>query len=383
MKITDFKITYWEGEAERAIGDANGPYGSKRLPGSFLEIFTDEGITGYSLIGNGYVEKLFPLLEGKDPRSVIGLWKEMNDLVFKGGNEGERCDAISAIDLALWDLKAKIADQPLWKLLGSSTNSVKAYASGIDLNLTDDEIYKFYSRMADMGIDAGKLKVGLDLDSDERRLGIVKDALSKASDRPLLCIDSNEYWSPKQAIRFISKLEEKFDITWAEEPARRWDYNGLKKVSDNIKAAVATGENINDLAEFMPLIDNAVDIVEVGMGTTGLTGAMKVANMAYAYELPVAMMNCPGNTMAHLATNLPNHMMMEVVDNGRELFFNTDHHIADGKIILGDKPGFGIEVDFDKLNQLKVEKHSTPKYESYPFPRREGAGLIIKPLEKD
>ena len=384
MTITDFKITYWEGEAERAIGDANGPYGSKRLPGSFLEIFTDEGITGYSLIGNGYVEKLFPLLEGKDPRSVIGLWKEMNDLVFKGGNEGERCDAISAIDLALWDLKAKIADQPLWKLLGSSTNSVKAYASGIDLNLTDDEIYKFYSRMADMGIDAGKLKVGLDLVSDERRLGIVKDALSKASDRPLLCIDSNEYWSPKQAIRFISKLEEKFDITWAEEPARRWDYNGLKKVSDNIKAAVATGENINDLAEFMPLIDNgAVDIVEIGMGTTGLTGAMKVANMAYAYELPVAMMNCPGNTMAHLATNLPNHMMMEVVDNGRELFFNTDHHIADGKIILGDKPGFGIDVDFDKLNELKVEKHSTPKHESYPFPRREGAGLIIKPLEKD
>ncbi|MBK66394.1 MAG: racemase [Chloroflexi bacterium] len=384
MKITDFKITYWEGKAERAIGDANGPYGSNRLPGSFLEIFTDEGITGYSLIGNGYVEKLFPLIEGKDPRSVIGLWKEMNDLVFKGGNEGERCDAISAIDLALWDLKAKIADQPLWKLLGSSTNSVKAYASGIDLNLTDDEIFEFYSRMADKGIDAGKLKVGLDLDSDERRLGIVKDALSKASDRPLLCIDSNEYWSPKQAIRFISKLEEKFDITWAEEPARRWDYNGLKKVSDNIKAAVATGENINDLAEFMPLIDNgAVDIVEVGMGTTGLTGAMKVANMAYAYELPVAMMNCPGNTMAHLATNLPNHMMMEVVDNGRELFFNTDHHIADGKIILGDKPGFGIDVDFDKLNELKVDKHSTPKHESYPFPRREGAGLIIKPLEKD
>ena len=384
MKITDFKITYWEGEAERAIGDANGPYGSKRLPGSFLEIYTDENITGYALIGNSYVEKIFPILEGKDPRSVIGIWKEMNDLVFKGGNEGERCDAISAIDLALWDLKAKIADQPLWKLLGSSTNRVKAYASGIDLNLTDDEIFKFYSRMADMGIDAGKLKVGLDLKSDEKRLGIMKEALSKANDRPLLCIDSNEYWSPKQAIRFIGKLEEKFDITWAEEPARRWDYNGLKKVSDNIKAAVATGENINDLSEFMPLIDNgAVDIVEVGMGTTGLTGAMKVANMAFAYELPVAMMNCPGNTMSHLATNLPNHFMMEVVDNGRELFFDTDHHIEDGQIIIGNEPGFGISVDFDKLNNLKVDSHSTPKHESSPFPRREGAGLIIKPLEED
>ena len=384
MKITDFKLTYWEGEAKRSIGDANGPYGSNRLPGSFLEIFTDENITGYALIGNSYVEKIFPLLEGKDPRSVLGIWKEMNDLVFKGGNEGERCDAISAVDLALWDLKAKIADQPLWKLLGSSNNKVKAYASGIDLNLTDEEIYEFYSGMADKGIDAGKLKVGLDLESDEKRLGIMKDALSKANNRPLLCIDSNEYWSPKQAIRFIGKLEEKFDITWAEEPARRWDYNGLKKVSDNIKAAVATGENINDLAEFMPLIDNgAVDIVEVGMGTTGLTGAMKVANMAYAYELPVAMMNCPGNTMAHLATVLPNHMMMEVVDNGRELFFNTDHHIEDGQIILGNKPGFGITVDYDKLNNLKVDKHTTPKHESYPFPRREGAGLVIKPLGED
>ena len=384
MKITDFKLTYWEGEAKRSIGDANGPYGSNRLPGSFLEIFTDENITGYALIGNNYVEKIFPLLEGKDPRSVLGIWKEMNDLVFKGGNEGERCDAISAVDLALWDLKAKIADQPLWKLLGSSNNKVKAYASGIDLNLKDEEIYEFYSGMADKGIDAGKLKVGLDLESDEKRLGIMKDALSKANNRPLLCIDSNEYWSPKQAIRFIGKLEEKFDITWAEEPARRWDYNGLKKVSDNIKAAVATGENINDLAEFMPLIDNgAVDIVEVGMGTTGLTGAMKVANMAYAYELPVAMMNCPGNTMAHLATVLPNHMMMEVVDNGRELFFETDHHIEDGQIILGNKPGFGITVDYDKLNALKVDKHTTPKYESYPFPRREGAGLVIKPLGED
>ena len=384
MKITDFKLTNWEGEAKRAIGDANGPYGSNRLPGSFLEIFTDENITGYALIGNSYVEKIFPLLEGKDPRSVLGIWKEMNDLVFKGGNEGERCDAISAVDLALWDLKAKIADQPLWKLLGSSNNKVKAYASGIDLNLTDEEIYEFYSGMADKGIDAGKLKVGLDLESDEKRLGIMKDALSKANNRPLLCIDSNEYWSPKQAIRFIGKLEEKFDITWAEEPARRWDYNGLKKVSDNIKAAVATGENINDLAEFMPLIDNgAVDIVEVGMGTTGLTGAMKVANMAYAYELPVAMMNCPGNTMAHLATVLPNHMMMEVVDNGRELFFNTDHHIEDGQIILGNKPGFGITVDYDKLNALKVDKHTTPKHESFPFPRREGAGLVIKPLGED
>ena len=159
--------------------------------------------------------------------------------------------------------------------------------------------------------------------------------------------------------------------------------NADEDMKDELLYDYMDGENINDLAEFMPLIDNgAVDIVEVGMGTTGLTGAMKVANMAFAYELPVAMMNCPGNTMSHLATNLPNHFMMEVVDNGRELFFDTDHHIEDGQIIIGNEPGFGISVDFDKLNNLKVDSHSTPKHESSPFPRREGAGLIIKPFEE-
>ena len=69
-------------------------------------------------------------------------------------------------------------------------------------------------------------------------------------------------------------------------------------------------------------------------------------------ELPVAMMNCPGNTMAHLATNLPNHMMMEVVDNGRELFFNTDHHIADGKIILGNSSRPSTSTEPSSIGQV-------------------------------
>ena len=183
----------------------------------------------------------------------------------------------------------------------------------------------------------------------------------------------------KRSIKELSKLNE--DLI-EKNLADKRKINSLEGKITDLKTDIS--ENINDLAEFMPLIDNgAVDIVEVGMGTTGLTGAMKVANMAFAYELPVAMMNCPGNTMSHLATNLPNHFMMEVVDNGRELFFDTDHHIEDGQIIIGNEPGFGISVDFDKLNNLKVDSHSIPKYESSPFPRREGAGLIIKPLEED
>ena len=383
MKITGYKLIKFEGKAERPIGDANLPEGSDYVAMSILILETDEGLQGFAPEGNDYVGKIFPLIENQDPRSVKGLWKKMTDSVFKGGNEGEKNLAISAVDIALWDLKAKINEEPLWKTLGANTNTIKAYASGIDLCLNNDEISSFYGRMADMGIDSGKLKVGLDLESDLRRISIMKDCLSKNNERPHVCIDSNEFWSPKQAIRYISEIERNFDITWAEEPARRWDYSGLKKVSDGIKAAVATGENLNSISDFTPLIRNgAVDIVEVGMNTTGITGALQVANLAYAYELPVAMMNCPGNIMAHLAAVLPNHFMMEVIDNGRELCFNTDQNIEGGLIVMGDSPGLGINIDFEKLNSIKVDEFNPPP-NSLPSPRGEGAGLYPpKPKSK-
>src|SRR5579859_4082293 len=340
----------YEFTMKRRIGDANGPVGSDYGLGSILYIDTDEGITGVSLGGSPSIRRLEPLIVGEDPRAVAGLWKKMIDFVFKGGNEGQDKAAIAAIDIALWDLKAKINGEPLWRTLGAREGRCKAYASGIDLCLSDEDIAAFYGRMAAKGIDAGKLKVGLDMDADLRRLGIVRDELSKVAKRPSLMIDSNEYWSPKQAIRAIHQFEERFDLTWVEEPARRWDYRGLRKVSQSVRAAVATGENINDVGDFYSLIANeAVDVVQVGQGTTGITGALQVAYMANGFELPVAMMNCPGDFMAHLAAALPNHMMMEVVDPGREPCFTVDTWIEDGFIHCGDTPGLGITIDEEKL----------------------------------
>jgi len=377
VKVTGFRTKTYEFKMARKLGDANAPAGTDHGIGSILYVDTDEGLTGIAL-GGGSIRKLEHLIVGEDPRGVVGLWKKMVDYVFKEGNEGEAQNAICAIDIALWDLKAKIAGEPLWRTLGAREGKCKAYASGIDLCLTDDEIFKFYRRMAEAGVDGGKLKVGLDMEADIRRLGIMKEALSVASRRPMLTIDSNEYWSPKQAIRHIQELEKLFDITWAEEPARRWDYRGLRLVSESIKAAVATGENVNDVSDFYGLIANeAVDIVEVGSGTTGITGAIQVANMAHAFELPVALMNCPANFMAHLGAALPNHLALEVVDPGREPCFTFDNHIEGGWIHLGNKPGLGIEIDEAKL--AKIEVKAPPMRPGMPFPRRQGAGLYEVP----
>ena len=200
-------------------------------------------------------------------------------------------------------------------------------------------------------------------------------------------IDSNEYWSPKQAIRNIAAFEERFDLVWCEEPARRWDYRGLRKVSQSVRAAVATGENLNHIGDYLALMANeAVDVVQVGSGTSGITGAMQVADMAYGFELPVSMMNCPGNHMAHLAAALPNHIMMEVIDAGWEAALHVDNRIEDGYIVLGDAPGLGVEFDEEKLDQMAVAP-SGARSSAVPTARRRGAGLypvrVGEPLELD
>jgi L-alanine-DL-glutamate epimerase-like enolase superfamily enzyme len=383
MKITGFRTELYLMKLDRPIGDANCPEGVDLMPGSIVYLDTDEGVTGVSLgFGGASVGTLFQALEGADPREVVGLWIKMNDLVHKAGNEGEANFALSALDIALWDLKAKLANEPVWRLLGGNEGRVKAYASGLDYCLSDDELFAFYRRLAERGIDSGKLKVGLDIDADMRRLAIMEEALSVASPHPQLMIDSNEYWSPKQAVRHIRKMEEQFELVWVEEPARRWDYHGLRLVSQQISAAVATGENLNSVADIYPLIANeAVDVINVSQLHSGVTGCRQVAHLAHLHGVTVSMMNCQANFMAHVAAALPNHVMMEVADPGREHCVRFDNRIEDGYIVLGESPGFGIEIDTAKLEQLKANP-PTGKLR-FPFPRREGAGRYIAPPRSD
>jgi L-alanine-DL-glutamate epimerase-like enolase superfamily enzyme len=383
MKITGIRSRIFEHDMIRPLGDANNPSGRQRYAGLAIFLDTDAGLTGVSL-GNPSLQKNIhtmtdDLLVGRDPRGVVGLWQRMAEFAFKGGNRGYITDVIGALDIALWDLKAKANDEPLWKTLGASTRNVKAYASGIDLSLTDDEIRAFYQSQAEKGIAIGKLKVGLDRESDLRRIGIMQDALATSGKTPINLIDSNEYWSPKQAIQHIRYFESQYDIFWAEEPARRWDYAGLRKVSQSVNAAVATGENLDDASEFRPLITHeAADVLEIGQGTGGITGAMRVAQMADGFDLPVSVMNCPANFMAHFAAVLPNHIWMEVVDNGRDYVLEHNIKVADGWIILSDDPGLGLIFDEDKLEQCKITERSSSAAPS-PWGRRRGAGLHIVP----
>jgi L-alanine-DL-glutamate epimerase-like enolase superfamily enzyme len=375
MKITGYRTESYRADRGRRTGDANNPEGQPgESSGSLLFLETDVGITG--IVPGGISDALFCVVEGEDPRGVAGLWKKVNDHVFKVGDYR----SIASLDIAMWDIKAKANDEPLWRTFGASEGRVKAYASGLDMPLSDDELAAFYTSLADLGVDGGKLKVGLDQKADLRRLAIMRDCLAKVKDDPYLMIDANEYWSPKQAIGKVSEMEEHFDLFWVEEPARRWDYNGLKQVSRGIKAAVASGENLHHIGDYMPLIGNdAIDVVQFGSGgCAGFTGAIYLAGMAHGFEKPVSVIGGVGHFAAHVAASFPNHNMMEVKDLHTPPAWSTSTRIEDGWIVLGDEAGLGITVHEEELG-VESSGQSAP---SSPAGRRAGAGLYENPPEK-
>ncbi len=385
MKITGVSTTLFQYTMSRRMGDANSPMGRARGSGSIIELHTDTELTGITTGGGAAVSIINSLVEGvligQDPRHVTGLWQRMVNKHFKGGHDGLANDAISSLDIAMWDLKAKFNDEPLWKTLGGTRQPINAYASGLDMPLSDDEIFGFYRMMAEQyGFKDGKLKVGLDQDSDLRRIGIMKDALSINSDEPGLMVDANEYWSPKQAIRKVREMEEQYDLMWIEEPARRWDFLGLRRIADAVKTPVCAGENLDTLGDFLPYFHNrSADIIQVGSGMTGITCALQLADAAHGFNLPVTLGGSAGHHHAQLATVIPNYVTIEIGNAGSDDgVMSSDITFKDGKAILGDKPGLGIEINRAALEKATVDK-VPPGAGPSPFGRRPGAGLYEVP----
>jgi L-alanine-DL-glutamate epimerase-like enolase superfamily enzyme len=329
-------------------------------------LVTDEEPVGVAIAtpaAQATVHGLGAELVGHDPRAVRGLYELMQRLAFKGGPSGPVGSAIAALDCALWDLRAKLHEVPLWRELGAVSGRVTAYASGLDMPLTDAELRAYYHDMAERhGITAGKLKVGREPERDLERLGIMRDALREGSGVavPGLMIDANEFWSPKQAIRRISQLEDAFDLVWAEEPVRREDHRGLARVSRAVRTSIATGENLTAPPQFVPLLlHEAADVIQVAVQGAGITGALRIFDMADAFGLPVALVNSPARYAAHVGTVLANHLSMEIIDPGPDIVVVADDRLEEGSIVLGEAPGLGITFDEEALARHAVERPSS------------------------
>lgn len=377
MRITGYRTMTTIQEWARPVGDANGRFedGVTTLP--IVLVDTDQGLTGVGLGSHVEIESVFAAIEGEDPRAVTALYDRMLRYAFKAGHAGAVFATVGTLDTALWDLKAQMADEPLWRFLGGRDRIVPAYASGLDIGLADDDLVAAYEVYAERGLRAAKLKGGIDLEQDRRRLLLVRDVLTDAGRgaRPGLMLDANETWSRKQAVRHVSELERSVDLAWVEEPVRRWDAEGLAVVQRGVRAAVASGENLTGLEQFRPLLRaGGLDIVQTS-AVGGITHFLRVAALAHAHDLPVSPIGNIPVGLLHAATAVPNHLVSELQDLRPPVGVSADLDIEDGAFVLGDSPGLGLTVHKGAIAELGLRPG--PANPEGPGVRPERAGLRL------
>ncbi|HEY8730143.1 MAG TPA: hypothetical protein VIL94_11205, partial [Acidothermaceae bacterium] len=152
MRITGYRTLTTRQDWGRPVGDANGVFMNGVLDVALVLVDTDEGITGVGMGSHVETEKVFAAIEGEDPRSTAALYDRMVRNAFKAGHAGSIGGTIGAFDTALWDIKAKAAGEPLWRLLGGRDRTVPAYGSALDIALSDDELVAAYSAYAERGV---------------------------------------------------------------------------------------------------------------------------------------------------------------------------------------------------------------------------------------
>ncbi|WP_199034832.1 mandelate racemase/muconate lactonizing enzyme family protein [Glycomyces salinus] len=379
MRITGYRALTTVQEWGRPVGDANGVLADGVTTVPIVLVDTDEGITGTGIGSHVELETVFAAVAGQDPRSVTALYDRMLRRTFKTGHAGAVFGTIGAIDTALWDIKAQAADEPLWRLLGGRARTVPAYASGLDIGLDDEELAAAYRLYAERGLRAAKLKGGLDVERDRRRLELVREVLagSGRGSRPGLMLDANEVWTRKEAVRHVAELERSLDLIWVEEPVRRWDAEGLAVVQRGVRASVAAGENLTGLEQYLPLLRaGGLDVVQ-SAAVGGVTHFLRVAALAHAHDLPVSPIGNIPVGLLHAATSVPNHIASELQDLRPPVGLAVDLDIADGAFVLGESPGLGIKVDQAAIAAIDPAP-SSPSPEG-PGVRPEHAGRRLLP----
>jgi L-alanine-DL-glutamate epimerase-like enolase superfamily enzyme len=288
---------------------------------------------------------------GADADAIEAIWLKAWWALHYGGRGGPTVLAISAFDMALWDLKAKRADLPLWSLLGGFDPKVPCYAGGIDLDLPLDQLLRQTDDNLGKGFRAIKMKVGRKrLSEDVERVKAMRGHLGEGF--PLMA-DANMKWSVDEAIR-AARAFQPFDLTWIEEPTIPDDPAGHVRIVREGGLPVAAGENLRSLWEFKQYIAaGAVTYPEPDVTNCGgVTSFMKIAHLAEAFNLPVTSHGAHDVTV-HLLAACPNRSYLEAHGFGLERYIAEPLRIADGFAIAPDRPGHGIAFDWNGLEKIK------------------------------
>lgn len=375
MKIASVKAIPLARSLEKPIWFGIGAFPT--FYATVVEIRTDDGRAG---IGECIVRKapqvtatvvdamLAPLLIGRDPHDIEGLWDEMFAQLRRWGHSrGFVLEAMSGVDVALHDLLARAAGLPLYKFLGGHGRSaVRCYASSVYLAEFEQMAVEAAAQVA-LGHTAIKVKIGRSgamggLRADVESVRVIRESIGPQIE---IMLDANGAYDAATAIRVARQLEP-LDIAWLEEPVPPDDVSGYELIRRNTTIPLAAGESEFGIFGFRDLIERrAIDVLQPDIARVGgFTAARRVGALAHAYNLAYAPHTGFSGGVAHLASlhlaaAVQNFMTYEYFfapNPLRDLFTEPFPEPKAGMVPVPERPGLGLELDWELIRRYEVKR---------------------------
>ena len=375
MKIARIEAIVVEQQLDRPFYFSQFEFQARQV--CLVKAVADDGTYGW---GEGYgpagvvkagVEFLAPLAVGEDPLQVEAIWSKLHLRALDYARRGVLVAAISAIDIALWDLRGKLLGQPVSTLLGGRRrDDVRVYATGLYFTETHDQVGALVEeaqRYVEQGYGAIKMKVGLGVETDLRHVRAVRQAIGADIE---LMVDANHAYSLSEALSFARQIEP-LGISFFEEPLSPEDYEGYSELRQRTSIAIAGGECEYLLAGFRQLLSRrCVDIAQPDIcAAGGLTEVKRIAALASAFHTNI-IPHSWGTGIAfaaglHLVSTLdplPGRLRMQAAmlemdrsENAlRDTLTQPQFKQAGGAVAVPTAPGLGVDVDPVQMTRYAV-----------------------------